>query len=42
MRQRMGRAGLLYVKENHDWKRLSSQLVQIYNESLISARPDFV
>jgi glycosyltransferase involved in cell wall biosynthesis len=35
LRQEIGKMGRLYVEENHNWIRVSEQLVQIYSQLLL-------
>ena len=35
IRQKIGQAGRTYVQENHDWRRISEQLVHIYSRIIL-------
>jgi polysaccharide biosynthesis protein PslH len=39
--RKIGEAGCVYVRQNHDWRRISQQLVQIYSRVLHPASKNF-
>jgi glycosyltransferase involved in cell wall biosynthesis len=41
LRHRVGEAGRLFVKENHDWESISEQLIGIYESVALPVKADF-
>jgi polysaccharide biosynthesis protein PslH len=39
---KVGEAGRLFVRENHDWGKISEQLVEIYENAALSMKTDFI
>lgn len=38
LQRQIGRAGLLYVNERHDWSKISSQLISIYSNIILRGK----
>ena len=41
LRDNVGKAGLQYVQQNHDWKAITRKMVEIYGQAAGSTRQDF-